>query len=85
MFSSSWSSLPDSASLYNSLPNSLKSELMVKSRVEDPAVVEERKMIVQNKSVSDLSQIRSVKDFPVPASIENFFKQRLIDPSLDER
>jgi len=75
--SRSWSSLPtDAASMYATLPKSFKQELMVGSRVEDPEVVEQRREIVKNKSVSELSQIHSFADFPIPASIEKFFKQQ---------
>ena len=45
-------------------------ELMVRSRVEDPDVQKSRKEITEGKTVSELSQIHSVADFPIPANIE---------------
>ena len=45
-------------------------ELMVRSRIEDPEVQKSRKEITEGKTVSELSQIHSVAEFPIPASIE---------------
>ena len=66
-----------SQSLYGSLPRSLKQDLIVKSRVEDPDVLAERRAIVASKSVSELSQITSLSDFPVPKTLSRAFHKSL--------
>merc|ERR1711988_2079284 len=66
-----------SQSLYGSLPRSLKQDLMVKSRVEDPEVLAERRAIVASKSVSELSQITSISDFPVPKTLSRAFHKSM--------
>ena len=52
------------------LPNSLKTPVLVKSRIEDPDVLDSRRKIVESKSVSELSQMTSISDFPIPTTIE---------------
>ena len=59
-----------------SIPSSLKSELIVTSVVENPEIVARNKELIKNKSVSELSQIRDIAEFPIPEKIENFFKQK---------
>ena len=66
-----------SQSLYGSLPQSLKQDLMVKSRVEDPDILAERRAIVASKSVSELSQITSISDFPVPKTLSRAFHKSM--------
>merc|ERR1719433_969446 len=66
-----------SQSLYGSLPQSLKQDLIVKSRVEDPEVLAERRAIVASKSVSELSQITSLSDFPVPKTLSRAFHKSM--------
>ena len=56
------------------IPASLKSELIVTSTVEDPEVVARNRELIKNKSVSELSQIRGIDDFPIPENIQNLFK-----------
>merc|ERR1719369_793899 len=56
--------------IYATLPKSLKAELLVTSCVEDPELVASRMEITTSKSVSELSQIRSLSDFPIPENIE---------------
>ena len=63
------------------LPASLNSQLLVKSKIEDPEVVTRNQEIIKTKSVSELSQIRDLSDFPIPAGIENFFKQNPVKNS----
>ena len=50
----------------------MKTELLVRSRQEDPAVQKERAQAVKAKSVSELSQIKSFDDIPVPSTLENW-------------
>ena len=44
---------------------------MVRSRKEDPDVQQVRAQAVKAKSVSELSQIKSLDDIPLPTTIEN--------------
>ena len=63
--------------IYSTLPRSMKSELLVKSRVEKSAdVVQARRHLVQSKSIGELSQVRSLSDLPIPSTIENFLKKK---------
>merc|ERR1711892_1041107 len=70
-------SLPTLAS-FTTIPESLKAELLVKSKVEDPERAAKNREIIKTKSVSELSQIQGLSDFPIPDGIENFFKQNPI-------
>ena len=64
-------------SVYGSLPRSVKEQqLLVKAKVEDPEKVRERQEIVRTKSPSQLSQITSLSDFPVPTPVENMLKRK---------
>ena len=47
---------------------------MVRSRIEDPAVQDQRRQICQSKSVSELSQIQTLGDFPIPTTIEKLME-----------
>ena len=62
--------------IYATLPKSLRSEVLVRSRVESPDVLKSRQELVQSKSVSELSQMRSMADFPVPTSIEHLIQKK---------
>merc|ERR1712223_834125 len=68
-------SLPDMSG-FATLSSSMKCELLVTSKIEDPEIVARNKEIVKNKSVNELSQIRDISDFPVPDGIQNFFKNK---------
>merc|ERR1719228_2609550 len=61
--------------MYASLPRSLKSELLVKTCVEDPEIQQERKALTESKSVSELSQIKSLSDIPIPENIEKLISR----------
>ena len=63
------------ANIYATLPKSMTSQLMVKSIVEDPEVQKSRKEITESKSVAELSQIHSIAEFPVPATIEKIIEK----------
>merc|ERR1711970_443639 len=78
--SGSAQSLPAMSALLT-IPDSLKTELLVKSKIEDPEVVAKNQELVKTKSVSELSQIRDISDFPIPDGIENFFKQNPVKNS----
>lgn len=68
-----------SNNIYATLPSSLKSEVLVRSRVEDPEVLQERRQVCQSKSVSELSQMRSMSDFPIPTTIEKLIQAQKTD------
>merc|ERR1719193_2380840 len=57
--------------IYGALP-SLNTELLVGRSVQDITKVEERRQIVNSKSVSELSQVKSLKDFPIPDAVQRF-------------
>merc|ERR1712088_703268 len=61
--------------IYATLPKSLKAELLVGSTIEDPDVVAKRMEIANSKSVSELSQVRSFSDFPIPENIERLMSR----------
>jgi hypothetical protein len=56
--------------LYGSLPKSMTSEVFVKSKIEDPDVLAERRRLAQSKSVQELSQIHSLSEFPLPSPLK---------------
>lgn len=58
------------------MPSSLKSEVLVRSRVESPEILEVRRQICQSKSVSELSQMQTLADFPIPTTIEKLMTKR---------
>merc|ERR1712106_963167 len=62
-----------SQSMYSTLPRALKQDLLVKSRIEDPEILAERRAIVASKSVSELSQITSISDIPIPTTLSRVF------------
>ena len=68
IFSKSWT---DINTWKESMPDSLKSEVLVRSRVEDPEVQRERAEIAKTRTVSQLSQINSLADIPIPKNVQN--------------
>ena len=58
--------------IYESIPSSLKSELVVRSReMEDPEELEHRKELIRTQTPAQLSEIHSISEFPVPKFIGN--------------
>ena len=59
--------------MYATLPASLKTELLVKSEVNDgdEEILKQRQELILSKSPSDLSEIRALSDFPIPEFVEN--------------
>ena len=57
------------------MPDSLKSQLLVKSKVEKPEVQKERAELVSSKSVSELSQVTTLSDFPIPTTLERMMSK----------
>merc|ERR1712241_1178552 len=56
---------------YASLPRSLKSELLVRSKVdEDEEKLKYRQTLIETKTPAELSQIHNLSEVPVPKRIE---------------
>merc|ERR1719412_1983997 len=62
-------------SLNEMMPDSFKSQLLVKAKVEKPEVQKERAELVSTKSVSELSQVTSLSEFPIPTTIETLIEK----------
>ena len=58
------------------MPESLKTQLLVKAAVEDPEVQKERAEILKSKTVNELSQISALSEFPLPEAIEELVYHR---------
>ncbi len=69
--------MASSSTLYDAIPDALKTEVLVRSRVESPELQKERSETIKNKTVMELSQINSLSDIPLPKQIEN-----LLHPDL---
>jgi len=63
------------ASIYESLPSSLRSEMIVRSRPITDEESKSRQELIASKSPVELSQISSLKEFPVPKTIEKLFEK----------
>ena len=61
--------------LYETLPKSWKSEVLVKTKLGKPEVQRERAQLVSSKSVSELSQVTSLSDIPIPTTIERLISK----------
>ena len=58
--------------LYATLPASLKTELMVQSKVlEDEEVIKLRQELVKSKSPAELSEIHGLDEIPVPRFVKD--------------
>merc|ERR1712008_656087 len=69
--------------IYQSLPASLKAEVLVRVRDEDPEVQMQRQESTRSKSPVELSQISSLSEFPIPKNIENMInKKKDVDDSI---
>ena len=74
------SNLSTKEGIYATLPRSLTTkEVLVRSRTEDPKVLKERQALTQAKSVSELAQVSSFGDFPIPANIERLLSGKKKD------
>merc|ERR1711879_123640 len=52
--------------IYDSIPASLKSELMVKTAEQDQELVAERQETIRTHTPAQLSEIHSISDVPIP-------------------
>ena len=62
--------------LYETLPRSMKSEVQVRVRQEDPEVQRQRQELTRAKSPIELAQMTSLSDFPIPANIEKLLQKK---------
>ena len=63
--------------IYESLPASLKTEVLVKTKVEtDEEILEQRRELTRCKTPAELSEIKGIEDFPIPTFVENMTKKK---------
>ena len=62
--------------IYERLPGSLKSEMLVRVKDADPEKTKQRQELIRSKSPHELSQITSPSEFPVPSPIQHLFGGR---------
>ena len=60
---------------YSTLPSSLKTNLLVGAKVEDQEKVYERAETIKAKSVSELSEIKTMSDIPIPSTLTRLAKR----------
>jgi hypothetical protein len=72
--------------LYESLPASLKMEVLVGSKFEaNDEILQQRQELIRSKSPAQLSEMRGLEDFPIPTCVENLTKKKMPDlPSLEK-
>jgi hypothetical protein len=62
---------------YESLPESLKKECLVRTKVEiDPDELHARQELVKQKKPSELAEMRSLADLPLPQKIESLVRPK---------
>ena len=97
MLASHCSEQPDTASppvpprgqkkegIYDSIPASLKSELIVKSVEQDQDLVAERQETIRTHTPAQLSEIHSLADVPIPSFIQNLTasKKNMAEPTIE--
>ena len=55
-----------SAGVYESLPTSLKAPTLVRSKIEDPETQRERFELTRSKTPSQLAEMHTLGDIPIP-------------------
>merc|ERR1711990_737580 len=72
--------------IYDSIPASLKSELMVKTVEQDQELVAERQETIRTHTPAQLSEIHSLSDVPIPSFIQNLAssKKNLDEPNIEK-
>ena len=63
-----------------SIKKSLNSQCLVRSKIEDPQVQAERAALLKNKTVAELSKIRSLNEFPLASTL-----QQMVDGSRGQQ
>lgn len=56
----------------------------MKAKVEDPEIQRQRAALVSSKSVSELSQVTSLSDFPIPSTLERLISRSKCGLSGDQ-
>ena len=71
--------------IYDSIPASLKSELMVKTVEQNQELVAERQETIRTHTPAQLSEIHSLSDVPIPSFIQNLAasKKNLDEPNTE--
>ena len=77
MNSKSWSELTDINTWKESMPESLKAQVLVKAQFEDPEIQMKNQEITKTKTVQELSQINSLAEFPIPKTIETLLEKKI--------
>ena len=64
--------------IYETLPRSMReTQLITNSKFEeDEERLKERQELTRTKSPTELSQISSMSDFPIPTPVENLLKKK---------
>merc|ERR1711936_1354387 len=72
--------------IYDSIPASLKSELIVKSVAQDQDLVAERQETIRTHTPAQLSEIHSLADVPIPSFIQNLTasKKNVAEPTIEK-
>merc|ERR1711990_1283825 len=73
-----------SQGMYASLPRHFTMELAVKTVEQEPDLVAERRELLASKSVSELSQVKSLADFPVPDIVQRAFHKSMGSLSVNK-
>ena len=61
--------------MYNNIPQSLKAECLVRTKVEEnPEELARRKALTETKTPAELAKITSLGDLPIPATLERIVK-----------
>lgn len=60
--------------MYNTLPRSFKTEVLVSAKEEDPELVRERQELIKAKTPKELSVIHGLDEFPLPERIETMVR-----------
>lgn len=58
------------------MPKSLTQEVLVRTVIQDPTVINQRRALTQSKSVSELAQINSFADFPIPSTLSRMVSRK---------
>ena len=70
--------------LYERLPDSLKAECLVRTKVEeDEKVLKERQRLTRNMSPAELGQIRGFSDIPIPSFGKRNSEKKELSPQRD--
>lgn len=73
----SWSNLTNPSSWNDTIPRSLKTELHVRAKVEDPEKQKQRQEITKQKTVAELAQMSSLSDLPIPSPVQKLMDMKL--------